>query len=57
MAKFFNAGARKLPTILGGGILGIAFVGLCYATMGATIPLGAELLSAAGGMLVAGRYA
>lgn len=57
MSKIVNAGARKLPTILGGGILGIAFVGLCFATAGATLPLGGEVLSAMGGMIVAGRFA
>jgi len=57
MSKKVNAGVRKLPTILGGGILGVAFMGLCFATAGAVLPAGIELLSAAGGMVVAGKFA
>lgn len=57
MSKIVNVGARKLPTILGGGILGVAFVGLCFATAGLSLTLAAELIAAGGGMVVAGRYA
>lgn len=57
MSKIVNTGARKLPTILGGGILGVAFVGLCFATAGLSLTLAAELMAAGGGMVVAGRYA
>lgn len=57
MSKIVIVGARKLPTILGGGILGIAFIGLCFATAGVSLSIGAELLSAVGGMVVAGKFA
>lgn len=57
MSRYVRIGARKLPTVLGGGILGVAAIGLIMATAGLTLPLAGELASAAVGMIVAGRYA
>lgn len=57
MARMVKIGARKLPTILGGGILGVVFVGLALATFGLALPLAGELISAAFGMAVASRFA
>ena len=57
MSKIVNTNTRKLPTILGGGILDVAFVGLCFAKVGLSLTLAAELMAAGGGMVVAGRYA
>jgi hypothetical protein len=57
MSKLIQVGARKLPTMLGAGILSISIVGLAAAVVGASLTLGAELITAALGMAVASRYA
>lgn len=57
MSKFVQIGARKLPTMLGMGILGVSLVGLLSAALGAPFTLAGELLSAAVGMAVGSRYA
>lgn len=57
MSKLIQLGARKLPTMLGAGILSISIVGLAFAAVGASLTLGVELISAAVGMAVSSRYA
>jgi hypothetical protein len=57
MSRIVQIGARRLPTILGGGILGIVMIGLCAATAGASLSLLGEAISAAAGMIVANHYA
>lgn len=57
MSTYIKRGAKKLPTVLGGGILGVAFVGVAAATAGLALPLLGEVLSAAVGMAVASRFA
>jgi len=57
MAAYVRAGARKLPTILGGGILGVAFISLAASTVGLVLPLIGELISAVVGMVLVSRYA
>lgn len=56
MSKLVRSGARKLPTMLGGGILGVAAVSLALATAGISLPLSGELLSAFIGAVIASRY-
>lgn len=57
MSRLIELAARKLPTMLGAGILSVSFVGLAVAAMGASLTIGAELAAAAAGMAVASRYA
>lgn len=57
MSAYIKIGARKLPTVLGGGILGIAMAGIIAMTAGLALPLAGEIISAAVGMAVASRYA
>lgn len=57
MSAYIRRGARKLPTMLGGGILGVAFIGLIAASAGLALPLAGEVISAAVGMAVASRFA
>lgn len=49
--------ADKIPVVLGGGILGVAFVGLSVGAVGLSLGLIGEGLAAFGGMVVAGRFA
>ena len=56
MSRIIKIGARKLPTMLGAGILGVSIVGLTAAAFGATMTIGIELVSAAVGMALGGRY-
>jgi hypothetical protein len=57
MAKIVQMGARKLPTMLGAGILSISVVGLAAAAIGASLTVGAEVLVALVGMALGSRYA
>ena len=57
MSHFVQVGARKLPTMLGAGILAVAGVGLFAGAIGFVLPLGVELASAGIGMVVGSRFA
>lgn len=57
MSTYIRRGAKKLPTVLGGGILGVALVGVAAMSAGLALPLMGEILSAAVGMAVASRFA
>lgn len=57
MSNLIQLGARKLPTMLGAGILSVSIVGLAAAVIGASLTLGVELITAGVGMAVASRYA
>jgi hypothetical protein len=57
VSKIVQASARKLPTMLGAGILAVSIVGLTAAVFGFTFPLVAELASAVAGMAIGGKYA
>jgi hypothetical protein len=57
MSHIVKMGADRLPTILGGGILGIVAVGLPLGLAGVSLTLIGQGLSAAAGMVVASRYA
>jgi hypothetical protein len=57
MSKLIEMAARKLPTMLGAGILAVSLVGLALAAVGASLTIGAELVAAAAGMAVGSRYA
>lgn len=49
--------ADKLSIMLGGGIFGVALVGLCAATAGLSLPLAVEGMGALVGMAVGARVA
>jgi hypothetical protein len=57
MSHIVRTGANKLPTILGGGILGVAGIGLGLGLIGVPLTLAVEGISALVGMAVASRYA
>ena len=57
VAGIIRKGVDKMPTVLGAGILGVAFVGLVAASAGMALTVGGELVSAIVAMAVAGRYA
>jgi hypothetical protein len=52
-----NITAEKLSIVLGGGIFGVALVGLLAAGAGITLPLAAEGVGAIAGMLAGARVA
>ena len=56
MHTIIKLGARKLPTMLGAGILSISLAGLAAAALGLTLTIGAGVVSAAIGMVVGSRY-
>lgn len=56
MSRIVRIGARKLPTILGAGILGVALFGLAAASLGFSLSLLGEVVSAAAGMAIGGKY-
>lgn len=56
MSKIVQLGARKLPTMLGAGILMISLVGLGAAAFGLTLTVGSELVFAGIGMAVGSRF-
>lgn len=49
--------AEKLSIVLGGGIFGVAVVGLIAASAGITLPFAAEGVGAIAGMLAGARVA
>lgn len=49
--------ASKLSIVLGGGIFGVALAGVIAGTMGATVPLAVEGISALVGMVAGARVA
>lgn len=57
MSHIVQAGARKLPTMLGAGILAVAGAGLFAGAVGLVMPLGVEIASAGIGMVVGSRFA
>jgi len=57
MSHIVRIGARKLPTILGGGILGVASIGLGLGLIGIPLSMAIEGVSALVGMAVANHYA
>lgn len=57
MSHIVQASARKLPTMLGAGILAVATVGLVAGAIGFVVPVSAEIVSAGIGMAVGSRFA
>ena len=57
LSKIVQLGVRKGPTVLGGGILGVALIGLFFGVIGISLGLVGEGLSAIVGMAVASRFA
>jgi hypothetical protein len=57
MSRYIKKGVDKLPTVLGAGILGVAFVGLIAASAGIALPIAGEVASAFVAMAAATRYA
>jgi hypothetical protein len=57
MSHIVKVGADKLPTILGGGILGVAGIGLGFGIIGIPLTVAMEGVSALVGMAVASRFA
>ncbi|MGY2732818.1 hypothetical protein [Sphingomonas sp. UYP23] len=56
MSNLVRLGVQKLPTMLGVGILSVSVVGLAAASLGLSLTLGAEIISAAAGMALGSRY-
>ena len=57
LSNLIQLAAAKLPTMLGGGILGVSVVGLSAAVVGFTLGMAGEVLAAGAGMYLANRYA
>lgn len=57
VSHFAKVGVRKLPVALGGGILGVAVVGLAAIALGLSLPIAGEWVSALVGMAVASYFA
>jgi hypothetical protein len=56
MSHLVQLAAAKLPTMLGGGILGVSVAGASAALIGLGFGMAAELISAVIGIAVATRF-
>lgn len=56
MSRIVQIGVRKLPTMLGAGILCVSIVGIAAAAIGLSMTVGVELIAAAAGMALGSRY-
>lgn len=57
MSQMFKAGADKAPILLGGSILGLAIIGSLATLADYPFDLGAQVLAASVGLVIAFRYA
>jgi hypothetical protein len=57
MSKIVSVGARKLPAMLGMGILAVAAVGIGASLFGASLPIAIEIIAAGAGIAAGSRVA